>query len=187
MNNDGVSIAFELIIEELQRVTDDLADQGALAFKERRNEDAQRLSEVAQNLHEFIGKVHNLTEEWQTGLYAAPRQQIEMAEIQHIRSHTKSKKTRLSVKFNNGREIAKNYAADTFALAIKEIGLSRVESLGLTECGVPLVTTKKDKKYAQRQIDGKYVCVHSSTKRKKETLDIIAKQLHLTLKVEIIK
>lgn len=63
MNNDGVSIAFELITDELERVANDIAAQGSMAFKERRYNDAQRLSETGKNLNSFIEKVNNLLEE----------------------------------------------------------------------------------------------------------------------------
>ena len=88
------------------------------------------------------------------------------------------------------KEIEERYAADTFALAIKEMGLQKVEALGLSAQGLPLVGSKRSKrsnKRNQRQIDGKYVCVHSSTDRKKGTLETLANRLGVGLKVEIIQ
>ena len=187
MNKDGVSIAFELITDELERVADDIANQGSLAFKERRYEDAQHLSETGRNLHAFIEKMSNLLEEWQAGIDVNVRRRTRVGKMRDIRPHTKSKKTRLRVRFNNGEVIEENYAADTFALAIKKMGFGKVEALGLTQEGLPLVGTKRSSEYNQRQIDGKYICVHSSTNRKKEILETIASRLGVGLKTEIIQ
>jgi hypothetical protein len=187
MNNDGVSIAFELITDELQRVADGLADQGAKSFKERRYDDAQSLIDTGKNLQEFIGKVNALVEEWQAGIDVTLRNKIQIPKFKEIRPHAKSRKTTLRVRFGSGKEIAEYYAADTFALTLKEIGLARVETLGLTEVGLPVVGTTKSAEYNQRRIDGKYICVHSNTNRKKETIERIAKRLGVQLKVEVIK
>jgi hypothetical protein len=91
------------------------------------------------------------------------------------------------VRFNDGREINDYFAADTFAMAIKEMGIPKVEALGITERGLPLVGTQRSRDYNQRQIDGRYICVHSSTKEKKETLETIARRLGVGLKVEVIQ
>ena len=120
MDHDKVSIAFELIADELERVAEDIANQGALAFKQRRHDDAKNLSETGKNLHEFIAKVNNLMEEWQADIDVNARRNINIADIRGNRSHPphkKSKKTRLKVTFNNGKEIKEYFAADTFALA----------------------------------------------------------------------
>jgi len=100
----------------------------------------------------------------------------------------KSIKTRLRVRFNNGEVIEENYAADTFALVIKKMGFRKVEALGLTLDGLPLVSTQKSSEYPQREIDGKgrYVCIHSSTEAKKKILEKIASRLGEGLRVEII-
>jgi hypothetical protein len=187
MNKDGVSIAFELITDELKRVADDISNQGAQAFKERRFDDAQRLSETGRNLDGFIEKLNNLLEEWQAGIDVNVRRKTHIDKFRNIRPRKKSKKTRLRVRFNSGKVIEEYFAADTFALAIKEMGFGKIETLGLSQEGLPLVGTKKSSDYNQRQIDGKYVCVHSSTNRKKEILETIAGRLGIGLKVEIIQ
>jgi hypothetical protein len=187
MNNDGVSIAFELISDELERVAEDIANQGSRAFKERRYDDTKRLSETGTNLHAFIEKVNNLLKEWQAGIDVNVRRKTHIDKFRNIIPRRKGKKTRLRVRFNNGKLIEEYFAADTFALAIKEMGFSKVEALGLTQEGLPLVGTQKSRDYNQRQIDGKYVCVHSSTNRKKEILETIAGRLDVGLKVEKIQ
>jgi hypothetical protein len=187
MNSDGVSIAFELITDELERVAEDIVNEGSRAFKERRYDDAKHLSETGTNLHGFIEKVNNLLEEWQAGIDLTVRRKTHIDKLRNRRTHKKGKKTRLRVSLNNGKVIEEYFAADTFALAIKEMGFSKIEALGLTQEGLPLVGTKKSSDYNQRRIDGKYVCVHSSTNRKKEILETLASRLGLGLKVEIIQ
>ena len=99
----------------------------------------------------------------------------------------KGPKTKLRVSFiNSGKVIEESYAADTFVLAIKEMGLGKVEALGLTQQALPLIDTKKDREHSQRQLDGKYICVHSSTDRKKKILETIGSRLGVGLKIEII-
>jgi len=185
MNKDGIAIAFELISEELERIADEIADQGSLAFKERRYDDAQRLSGTGKNLLSFVEKVKNLLEEWQAGFDVNVRRKISINKIR--KPQTKSQKTRLRVKFNNGKAIEEYFAADTFSFTIKEIGLSKVEPLRLTVRGVPLVGMQRSRDYNQRQIDGKFICVHSSTEEKKEMLEKIAERLGVGFKVEIVK
>lgn len=66
------------------------------------------------------------------------------------------------------------------------MGIGRVSDLGLTECGIPLVGDRKSDQYSQRIIDGRYVCTHSNTQRKKDSLEEIAESFKISLKVEII-
>ena len=45
MNKDGVATAFELIVEEIESVVSDVAEQGAKAFRDKTYSVAQQLSE----------------------------------------------------------------------------------------------------------------------------------------------
>lgn len=188
MNNDGVSVAFELISHELSRVADDIALQGTLAFKDRRYDDVQKLSDTGKSLNMFIKKANALLEEWQAGIDVNIRRKthIENMPPSDYVLQSKAPKTRIRVNFANGNKIEENYAADTFALALKEIGFNRVEALKISERGLPLVGTEKNEKYTQRYLDGKYICVHSSTNEKKDTLELIAKKLGVSIEVEVI-
>jgi ElaB/YqjD/DUF883 family membrane-anchored ribosome-binding protein len=179
MNRDGVSIAFESIIDELQKVAEVIADQGALAFKERRPDKAKRLSEAQKNLNSIIEKVKNLLKKWQADIKG------EGGEVS-VKGEKGGKKTRLRVRFNNGKVIEQYKAADTFALTIKEMGFSKVEALEVTLNGFQLVGHQKSNEYDQRQIDGWYVGTHSNTKAKKKILEKIASRLGVGLEVEII-
>lgn len=50
MNKDGVAAEFELIIEEIECVADQIADQGTEAFQQKDYDTAQRLGESGKNL-----------------------------------------------------------------------------------------------------------------------------------------
>ena len=63
----------------------------------------------------------------------------------------------------------------------------RVRNIGITFCGVPIVSNSLDSKYGKAQLpvgNGLYVMTHSSTHDKKKMLDKIAKELNLKLVVE---
>lgn len=96
-------------------------------------------------------------------------------------------KTILRVTFPTGTVIEEAKAKMTFAKTIQRIGLMRVRSLGITFCGVPIVSNTLDRKYGKAQIsmgDGLYVMTHSNTHDKKKQLCRISKELNLGLKVE---
>ena len=96
-------------------------------------------------------------------------------------------KTILRVTFPTGTVIEEAKAKTTFAKTIQRIGLMRVRSLGITFCGVPIVSNTLDRKYGKAQIsmgDGLYVMTHSNTHDKKKQLCRISKELNLGLKVE---
>jgi len=192
MNKDGVAAAFELIVEEIEAVASEIADQGSKAFREKAYDLAQQLSEAGKSLQDFRTKVMDLLEEWQSGVDVATRQRFTTPRprkkrvVGAAKTHTKGPKTQLRVTFADGQHIEEYYAADTFALALRKLGLDRVEGLGITDRNTPLVGQIRSKQYSQRRVDGKYICTHSSTQQKKEMLERIAKDLGVTLKVQII-
>jgi hypothetical protein len=100
---------------------------------------------------------------------------------------TRGARTHLRVTLNDGTVIEEHQAALTFATVLCQLGLSRVEALGITVRNLPLVADFKSDEYGQTKMDGKYICTHSSTKEKKETLELIGKKLGTPLKVEIIE
>ena len=53
MSQEGVTVAFEVILEEMAAVENQLANEGAQAFKSKRYDDATRLSESGKRLLEF--------------------------------------------------------------------------------------------------------------------------------------
>jgi hypothetical protein len=189
MKTDGVAAAFELIVEEIEAVASEIADQGSRAFRDKTYDTAQQLGESGKSLQSFRAKVVDLLEEWQSGIDVTTRQRFTRPRPKKIatsKTHTKGPRTRLRVTFADGASIEEYYAADTFALALQKLGFDRVAALGITERNVPLVGLIKSDQYGQRRIDGQYVCTHSSTPEKKETLERVAKKLGVSLKVEIV-
>ena len=191
MNKDGVSAAFELIIEEINAVAADIAVQGSKAFHDQAYDAAQQLGNSGKSLQAFRKRVEELLEGWQGGIDINTRQRFAVVkpklEPKTISSHTKAPKTRIKVKFPDGTLIEEYYAADTFALALRKFGLRRVETLGLTVAGLPLVGDAQSTEYGQRIIDGRYICTQSSSQSKKEMLEKVGKSLGITVAVEIIK
>jgi DGQHR domain-containing protein len=101
---------------------------------------------------------------------------------------TRGPRTHLRVTLNGGTVIEEHKAADTFALALSRLGLSKVEALGIKVRNVPLIAnSRSDTQFNQTKIEGKYICTHSSTKEKKETLDLVANKLGTPLTVEVIE
>ena len=102
----------------------------------------------------------------------------------------KAPKTGLCIHRKDGSIIQEDKAAYTFIAAIKEAGLMRVRSLNLPLCGINIVSTTKDKKYASAHHEvepGVYVLTHCNTKDKKKILDKINSALNMGWKVEIVK
>jgi len=105
-------------------------------------------------------------------------------------SEKRAPNTGLCVYRRDGSILQEKSAALTFAKAIKEAGLLRVRELELKICKIPLVSTTRDKKYGDRQIEmepGLLVITHSDNKTKKNRLERINDALHLGWKVEIIE
>ena len=102
--------------------------------------------------------------------------------VEHI-----NEKSVLRVTFPDGTVIEDKKAKMTFTKTIQKLGLMRVRNLGITFCGVPIVSNTLDKKYGKTQVPvegGLYVMTHSSTHDKKKMLDKISTRLGVKLIVE---
>jgi hypothetical protein len=98
-----------------------------------------------------------------------------------------NEKSVLRVTFLDGTVIEDKKAKMTFTKTIQKLGLMRVRNLGISFCGVPIVSNTLDKKYGKTQVPvegGLYVMTHSSTHDKKKMLDKIAIRLGIKLIVE---
>ena len=98
-----------------------------------------------------------------------------------------NEKSVLRVTFPDGTVIEDKKAKMTFTKTIQKLGLMRVRNLGITFCGVPIVSNTLDKKYGKAQVPvegGLYVMTHSSTHDKKKMLDKISTRLGVKLIVE---
>jgi len=127
--------------------------------------------------------------DWVSGLDEPTRRQVNVEtsiDTRTITSSLKSAKTRITVKFNDGTIISGAKAADTFAKAIKKLGLQRVIALGMKVNYFPLVSKEFSEKYSQTEIDGYQVMTHSSTEDKRDQLLKIAAALKEQLTIEVI-
>jgi len=66
MDRNEVSTAFEIVLEEIEDVVDNLNQDGAGAFQKGDYETARNLVETATRLTDFRGKVRGLQKEWDT-------------------------------------------------------------------------------------------------------------------------
>ncbi len=101
---------------------------------------------------------------------------------------TRAKASKLIVHLPDGKVIQEDTAAATLVEAIKRADPMRVRPLGIICCRVPLVSTTKDKKYGDTQVEvgnGLYVITHSNNKMKKGFLEKISKDLKLGWIVEL--
>lgn len=88
----------------------------------------------------------------------------------------------------DGSIIQEKFAGETLVAAIKEAGVRKVRDLGIICCKVPLVSTTKDKKYGDTQVEvepGIFIIKHSNNKMKKAFLEKISKAFNLGWKIEI--
>ena len=69
MKRNEVSIAFEILLEELEQVANALSEDGSRAFQEQDFEKARQAIEEATRLAEFRERVKTLQKEWD-GLFA---------------------------------------------------------------------------------------------------------------------
>ena len=65
MDRNEVSVAFEIVLEEIETVVDGLNEDGAGAFQKGDYDAARDLIETATRLSEFRGKVRILQKEWE--------------------------------------------------------------------------------------------------------------------------
>ena len=194
MNKDGVSSAFELINEEIDKLATEIIDQGKNALSEKRFGDATRLSKTGEILLQFSRKIKDLREEWGSGIDIETRKRIVFPDDRSMviklpkknKFSSKSKHTKLRVILQNGKVIQKPFAVDTFIETIRVIGIERVRNLGLTTRKLPLIGKQKSIEYTQHEADGYLICTHSSTEEKKKFLMEISNKLDVGLKVEII-
>ena len=103
-------------------------------------------------------------------------------------SEKRSPSTGLYIVRRDGTILQEKTAALTFVAAVKEADVLKVRELGLKFCKVPIVSTTRDKKYGNRQVEvepGLYVMTHSNNKEKKDRLNRITEALNLGWKVEI--
>ncbi len=93
--------------------------------------------------------------------------------------------SKLRVTMPDGEAIEHKLAIHTFIAVIEKIGIERVETLGLIQNAIPLISTRKDPKRAQHQRGQYYIVSGLSNLKKKTFLEEIAEKLRIDLKVEL--
>ncbi|MGR3821690.1 MAG: hypothetical protein ACU0A5_03855 [Salipiger marinus] len=187
--DDSVSVAFDLMGQELAAAIEDLNGAGAEAFRQSRYAEATELGEKGRALAEFHARVAALAAEWterfaaQDMVETAPEQVDAVA--RQITSASKAPKTGLRVRFPDGHEIERKTAALTLAHALQRIGFEKVAPLGLVVNREPLVSRSPSQRYDSVPMGRVFVRTSSSTAAKKRQLEQIARQLGLELQVEI--
>ena len=186
MQQDGVSAAFEVILEELETVAEEVNEQGTRSWERKNFDQATSLLRTAKELAAFRGKLEALKDEWIKGHDVATRSRVRINNVQSIAPHHKSPKTGLRVTFPNGRVIHHEVAADTFVSAIQEFGLDRVRATGQELNGYPLISDKSHADYSQHRVGTWWVMTHCNTKTKKKLLLRIADALKIPVQVQIL-
>lgn len=102
-------------------------------------------------------------------------------------SRSKSAKTNLRVTLPNGKVIENHFAYETLQEVVMLAGAEKVRSIGIIQCGVPLISNTQDNFYNQKEIaKGMFLITHSSTGQKRQQIEKISDALNLNLKVEIV-
>ena len=189
MSNDSVSVAFQLILEEIDVVVSEVNSQGAAFLRNSEYAKAKAVIGSGEKLAAFRIKLEALKQEWIAGLDEPTRKQVQVqpSEIARtIASVPRSSRTVLVVKFPDGTVLFEATAADTFAKAVKKLGLQQVINLGLKVKNHPLISKQRSETYSQTDIDGYLVMTHSNTEAKREKLLEIASALRVSLTVDVI-
>lgn len=189
MNQDGVNIAFELMLEEIQSVISELNEEGASYLQNGDYSKLEKIVGTGKELSAFKEKLEKLKFEWNRGFDATTRQRIKSDRIEkRIPFRKKNNRTGIIAIFADGQKIAGDTAARTFVEIINRIGVERVKNLDIHVNRIPLISTFKDEKYGASQYTcGKYyVITHSSTIEKANILNRIISLLNEKIKVEII-
>lgn len=187
---DSVSIAFELMLLELDTEEENLNEAGVECFRNSNYESARDFTERGMALKAFREKIEALSGDWEKDFsenfpkIVVP-DAVETA-TRKILSSSKSSKSKLLVRFPDGKVIFEDKAADTFAQAIKIFGFDKVSDLGLVVNKEPLVSRYRSKKYNDTEIDGFFIKTHSSTAAKKRQLEDIASKLGAGMTVSIV-
>jgi hypothetical protein len=185
MSQDGVSIAFEVILEEMAAVENQLALEGGQAFKSQRYDDATRLSESGKHLLAFREKLEKLKIEWASGIDAETRKRVNVEPGYTIAPHKKGAKTNLKVTLANGKVIQNRNAADTFVQVIEHLGIEAVRALSLKLNNTLLIDTENRSKYKPLKSGPYFIMTHSNTQAKQKLLQSIAKKLGKDISVVV--
>ena len=189
MSNDSVSVAFQLIIEEIDGIISEINEQGAGFMRNSQYGNTELSIASGKKLADFRVKLEKLMGEWTSGLDETTRKQIIIQPEQVARTFAATERTRrtvLIVKFPDNSVIYEAKAAETFSKALKKIGLPQISNLGIRVNNHPLVSKTRSANYTQTEIDGHLIMTHSSTAAKRDILLEIANKLNISISVDVV-
>lgn len=189
MTLDGVSTAFQIILEEIDAVVSEVNQQGAAYFRNDDYQNADTCLAAGRKLKEFRKKLESLKEDWISGLDESTRRKVQVQPTTVARTIAvgpKASKTVLVVKFPDGSVIYENKANETFSKTLKRFGLQRVATLGIKVNNFDLVSKQRSENYNQTEIDGWLIMTHSSTEAKRDKLLEIAAALGTVIGVDVV-
>lgn len=188
--SDSVSVAFELMLSEIESEIDALNVRGSECFHGSQYDEAERLVAFGKKLKAFSETVQNLHGKWVSEFSSLfPAEVIPDAVVKArrvIASSQKASKTRLLIVFADGSSIFEPSAAKSLAQFIKRIGFERVRNLNYTVNGEPLVSNQKSSIYNDTEIDGFFVKTHSNTNAKCSLIQKISLALGMKIEVKIV-
>lgn len=111
-----------------------------------------------------ISRKRNFTESMETiEIVPDPKVEHNIGTIKR-NSSTKSAKTNLRVTLPNEKVIENRFAYETLQEVVLLAGVEKVRSVGIIQCGVPLISNTQDNFYNQKEIaKGLFLIIHSST------------------------
>lgn len=211
MLKDNVFTQLYMVARDVEEAIASLTEELTKAFLAGNHEEVDRLNNVARQLRGYCEEVKGLQSKWihtfDENIRTSARyktkidlnndiliSQKDVARQDVIPCHAKNDmvlhekddKTNLRVRFPSGKTISNQFAAETFAEVIQEMGMERVKNLNMRVNNYPLISTEKHDKYGQYRIGKYFVMTHSSTKYKKDILERIAKRLKINITITII-
>jgi hypothetical protein len=189
MPQDSVSVAFDIILEELDSVVTEVNAQGAAHFRGSEYDKAEACISSAKKLKAFERKLSQLRDDWSAGLDEPTRKKVAV-KASSVRAAladeaSRRPKTILIVKMADGTVYFENKASETFTKVIRKLGVEAVAALGLHVRNTDLIS-KTRSEYSQAEADGYLILTHSSTDEKRDLLLEIASRLRQKIVVEVV-
>jgi hypothetical protein len=183
--NDQITVAIQIVIEEIATFRKEIAKNGSKAFESGNIADVKLLASVTERLNRFSEKTEQLLDEWIDGFTEEEKKKIPTAkEVKYINGTPRVNSRPIKVIFENGKVVFHKYAADTLAATIEMIGIDKVKGLDLYRSGLPLIGSQKSDKYSQRKVGAYYIFTNLSNEDKKSLIKEIASKLQLNISVE---
>ena len=134
MKTDGVSTAFQIILEQIDTVVLEVNQQGAVYFHSNDYKKAEFSLDAGKTIKAFRERIEALNNEWVAFIEEPTRKKVLVQPsdfAKPISSRQRSSKKCLIVKFMDGVVLYERNATETFVLALRKLGVQRVAALGL--------------------------------------------------------